>query len=228
MQKDMRSLAVAILGPRNFNTSGLESRLDFLRSEIRRRHPAGSIYPRDGLAVDDAAIHFRCGDVFGGTQKDVYGFVKFREFKDIIPRETTRSIGIFTQPFDESRVRQEDREFVKNCEKIVGVLVDYLYKSYPNATISIRNKQEDTIPLTYARMVMASHTMTTMSTFGIFPAIGTFGDGYFKASGRQNRFARDVPQILPNFHVMASGNILSSPEIRKSGWNDVVKFLTED
>ena len=55
-------------------------------------------------------------------------------------------------------------------------------------------------------MIMASQTITTISTFGIFPAMGSLGDGYFKPSGRQNRFARDVPQVLPNFHELAGGN----------------------
>lgn len=229
MQKDMRSMAVAMLGSRHFNASGLERRIDLLRTRVQDRRPgAAMIYPREDLAVDDAAIHFRCGDVFGGTQKDVYGLIKFKEFKNLIPQESTNSIGIFTQPFHASRVRPEDRDFVQQCERVVNVLVEYLHNSYPNATISIRNTLQDTIPITYARMIMASQTITTMSTFGIFPAIGSFGDGYFKSSGRQNRFARLIPHVLPNFHELANGTILSSPEIRKSTWNDVVTFLTQD
>jgi hypothetical protein len=228
MQKDMRSMAVVILGSRSFNTSGLENRIDQLRGWIQRHHPAGSVYPREGVLVDDAAVHFRCGDVFGGTQKNDYGLIQFKEFKGLIPRETTKSIGIFTQSFNESRVREADRQFVEKCKKVVDILVDYLQKSYPNVTISIRNTEEDTIPVTYARMIMASHTITTMSTFGIFPAIGSFGEGHFKSSGRQNRFAHHIPEVLPNFHMMAQGNMLSSPEIRKSRWEDVIKFLSEE
>ena len=106
IQKYMRSMAVTILGSRHFSTSGLNSRVDFLRTWVQHRRPGvATIYPREDLAVDDAAIHFRCGDVFGGTQKECLWFDQVRGIqKNLIPRENTKSIGIFTQPFQASRV----------------------------------------------------------------------------------------------------------------------------
>jgi hypothetical protein len=227
IQRDMRRMAVAILGPRDFSTLDLERGLDSLQGLLRHRPPSSQIvqYPRKELDIDDAAIHFRCGDVFGGTDKEVYGLIKFKEYLDRIPKETTKSIGIHTQPFDVALLRGADREQVHDCEEVVLVLVDYLQEVYPNATITIRNTKEDTIPITYARMTMAAHTITTMSTFGIFPSIGTFGEGYFQKSGRQNKFAREIPSILSNFHAM-DGPILSSPAIRKAQWQDIINFLT--
>lgn len=234
MQNDMQALAVTILGPRSFNVTGdLRSRMEFLQGSIQRWQghtdkETSIVYPREDIEIDDVALHFRCGDVFGGTSKDVYGLVKFKEFKDCIPNETTKSIGIFTQPFNVSHLRADDHDFVDQCEKLVGVLVEYLTKAYPNASISIRNTIEDTIPISYARMIMASRTITTMSTFGIFPAIGSFGDGYFKGSGRQNKFAHRVLEVLPNFHEMGNDKILTSPEIKRKSWSEIVNFLTSE
>ncbi len=226
MRHDMRRMAVTILGPRDFNSSDLKHSYGELQEALRRRPPSSITYPRTDLEIDDAAIHFRCGDVFGETKKDVYGLIKFREYVERIPNETTRSIGIHTQSFNISLLREADQDTVHDCEKVVHILVMYLQRVYPNATISIRNTMDDTIPISYARMTMAAQTITSMSTFGIFPAIGSFGDGYFQKSGRQNRFAHELPRVLPNFHIM-DGPILSSPSIRKSQWKDIVKFLTE-
>lgn len=228
MQHDMRRIAVAMLGPRHFSTSELTQGVESLQALLRHRPMSSSRieYPLKDLEIDDAAIHFRCGDVFGGTNKDVYGLIKFREYVDRIPKETTKSIGIHTQPFDVALLRGADQEHASHCEKVVHVLVDYLQQAYPNATITIRNTKEDTIPLTYARMTMAAQTITTMSTFGIFPAIGSFGEGYYQKSGRQNKFANGIPSALSSFHSM-DGPILSSPAIRKAKWEDIIKFLTE-
>lgn len=221
IQRDMREIAVSILGSRN--ESGREIKVTFRAlPELPSIEPFRSWKEAD---VDDAAIHFRCGDVFGGTGKDVYGFIKFKEFVDRMPKETTRTIGIHTQPFETKRLREADKDAARDCKKVVHLLVDTLQREFPNTTVSIRNTQEDTIPLTYARLTMAFQSITTMSTFGIFPAIGCFGDGYFQVSGRQNKFAHYVPELLPNFHNM-TGPILSSPSIRKTNWEGVANFLT--
>jgi hypothetical protein len=220
IQHDMRRIAVAILGPRGFDTSSLDlTQLENLLGGIEEK-------PFDTqLDIDDAAIHFRCGDVFGITNKNYYGLIKFKEYVQRIPNET-RSIGIHTQPFDEKLVRPIDREPTEQCKKAVFVLVDYLQKAFPNTKITIRNTENDTLPLTYARLTMAAQTIVSMSTFGIFPAIGTFGEGFYQKSGGQNRFAKNVAEILQNFHTM-EGPIISSPDIRDADWKDIVKFLTE-
>jgi hypothetical protein len=224
MQRDMQSIAIAMLGSRNFNiTRDVQEKVKKLEKRLGDRHG----YPRTNVDIDDAAIHFRCGDVFGGTNKDVYGLIKFREYSTRIPNATTRSIGIHTQPFNASLVREADQDSIDNCEKVVHVLVDYLQARYPNATITIRNTQDDTLPMSYARMTMAQYTITSMSTFGIFPAIGSFGEGFYQKSGRQNRFAEEVAALLPNLSFM-NGPILSSPAIRKSNWTDIIAFLTSD
>jgi hypothetical protein len=220
MQHDMRRIAVAMLGPRhNMGTSGLN--LGSLIQSI----PNEFLNQQD-VEIDDAAIHFRCGDVFGFTRKTQYGVIQFREYVKRIPKATTRTIGIHTQPFDVSLLRYYDKGAANSCKKVVGVLVDYLQTAYPNATITVRNTKNDTIPLTYARLTMGAKTITSTSSFGIYPSIGTFGEGYFQQSRELNIFAANVSDILSNLHAM-DGPMMSSPEIAKAGFEHTIKFLTE-
>jgi hypothetical protein len=82
------------------------------------------------------------------------------------------------------------------------LLVDYLREFLPNATISIHNNENETLPLAYARLAMANQSFTSLSSFGIFPMIGTFGDGYFHKGNHVNPFATHVPDFLSNVHQM--------------------------
>jgi hypothetical protein len=60
----------------------------------------------------------------------------------------------------------------------VGALVDYIDRRHPHARISVHNGPNETIALAYARMIMANQTVVGISTFGVFPALSTFGTGY--------------------------------------------------
>ena len=72
-----------------------------------------------------------------------------------------------------------DRQQVERCRTLVHAFKDYLQKQFPNTSISIRNGKSETIALAYARMVMAKQVVGCMSTFSIFPILGTFGTGYY-------------------------------------------------
>ena len=50
---------------------------------------------------------------------------------------------------------------------------------------------------------MANQSFTTLSSFGIFPVIGTFGDGYFQKGNRGvNPFNTHLPHYFSNLHMM--------------------------
>jgi hypothetical protein len=105
-----------------------------------------------------------------------------------------RTIGILTQPFDEHpnatnisesfvvQQRSLDTDNVQQmerCQTLVFAFVDFLREQFPNAIVRIRNDPTETIALAYSRMVMANETVAGMSTFSVFPILGTFGTGYF-------------------------------------------------
>mmetsp|Transcript_25462 Transcript_25462/g.70123 ORF Transcript_25462/g.70123 Transcript_25462/m.70123 type:complete len:539 (+) Transcript_25462:123-1739(+) len=214
IQDDLRKMAVSLVGTR----------------DEKRRHPdvpidAAPMIP--DVKLDDVALHFRCGDVLGGARRNDFGMIRFNEYKKWIPN-TTESIGILTQPFDKDRNRGQDSQKVDNCRTVVYALVDYLQDFAPNARISIHNGLNESLPLTYARLVMANYSITSLSSFGIFPIIGTFGDGYFQKGNRGvNPFARYVPNILPNIHQMEADVRGTGEMMGKSVENLVDWFVDE-
>ena len=126
--------------------------------------------------MDDVIIHFRCGDLMNSTHAN-FGFVRFHAYAQLISPES-RFIGIVTQPFNENDLREVDQGTGRRCRIVVTDLVDYLQEKFPKATIRIHNKHEETITMTYARLVMASQTIVSPSSFGVFAALGSFGMAY--------------------------------------------------
>ena len=153
--------------------------------------------PNDNVIFDDAVIHFRCGDLLL-TDLEAYGFLTFNGYSRHIS-SSVRSIGILTQPFgtvkkskvteevqqqssitDQRRKMDTDHEIVaRRCLTLVYAFKQYLEEKFPNASVYIRNDRKETVALAYARMVMAKQVVGSMSTFSIYPVIGTFGTGYY-------------------------------------------------
>jgi hypothetical protein len=132
--------------------------------------------------LDDAVLHFRCGDLMDSTSPH-YAFMKFSGYsRHISP--AAKSIGVLTQPFDNSiaQGRKIDADLKKRdrCRVVVHSLVEFIKERYPYADVRIRNSVNDTIALTYARMIMANQTIVGISSFGVIPAIATFGTGYLR------------------------------------------------
>jgi hypothetical protein len=46
--------------------------------------------------------------------------------------------------------------------------------------IMIHNGPNETIALAYARMIMAKQAIVGIGSFGVFPALATFGIGYIR------------------------------------------------
>jgi hypothetical protein len=205
MQYDLRRMAIALVGVRPNHAS-----TDYAQQHVwgQRYHTAPNTshtqtifvpqlpLPKYGDApvfpsveLDDAVIHFRCGDLLS-TNITSYGFMTFAGYtRHISPQ--ARSIGILTQPFGDS-IRDspfstgqqrllDSSNAVKNqrCRTLVLALADYVAQRHRHAKVFIRNDAHETVALTYARMVMANQTIGAMSTFSVFPILATFGTGYF-------------------------------------------------
>lgn len=214
IQDDVRKMAVSLVGTRD---------------EVRR-HPDISVDEIPlipNVQLDDVALHFRCGDVLGGARRNDFGMIRFNEYKKWIPKNT-ESIGILTQPFEKERNRGQDSRKADSCRIVVHALVDYLQAFAPNARISIHNGVNETHPLAYARLVMANYSITSLSSFGIFPIIGTFGQGYFQKGNRGvNPFASYIPHVLSNIHQMEADVRGTGQMMGKSVENLVEWFLND-
>jgi len=156
-----------------------------IQQQLQKSLPA-PIFPNTEL--DDAILHFRCGDLMNSQHKR-FGFLKFDAFaKHISP--DAQSIGIVTQPFDtgqdgdnavgQTRSWDQGREKGQRCRIVVTDFVQYLHERFPVARITVHNNPDETIALTYARMIMANQTIAGISTFGVFPSIASFGTGYIR------------------------------------------------
>lgn len=143
------------------------------------------------IELDDAVIHFRCGDLLN-TNLTSYGFMTFDGYsRHISP--AARTIGVLTQPFglETNSTNEMDEKLVqlrtldtatlqqkKRCRTLVMAFVDHLQKRHPSAKITVRNDRLETITVAYVRMVLANQSVSAMSTFSLFPILGSFGTGY--------------------------------------------------
>ena len=77
-----------------------------------------------------------------------------------------------------------------------------------------------------ARLVMANQSFTTLSSFGIFPVIGTFGKGYFQRGNRGvNPFANFLPKYFPNRLVMMTAPVLTMGAMRTMNLTSILNWL---
>jgi hypothetical protein len=63
------------------------------------------------------------------------------------------------------------------------------------------------------------------SSFGVFPAVGTFGDGYFqRGNGGVNPWANYIPEKLANVHMMEAPR-MGTWQVKKAGLNATLDWL---
>mmetsp|Transcript_27594 Transcript_27594/g.58960 ORF Transcript_27594/g.58960 Transcript_27594/m.58960 type:complete len:488 (+) Transcript_27594:105-1568(+) len=187
---------------------------------------------RPDIVLDDVAIHLRCGDIFGAVNRYDFGFIPFSAYKKYIRRDgSIKRIGILTQPFEKSRNRAGDNRKTEECKTLTYLLVDYLKDFMAphsgNVTITIHNSPNETLPMVYARLSMANQSFTSLSSFGIFPVIGAFGEGYFqKGNGGVNPFAQYVPSYrdFHNIHMMTAP-VLPAGRIRHMPLNETFHWF---
>lgn len=200
---DMQKMAVTIMGS---------------LPEMNRTHPSVPVDQPPlipGIEMEDVVIHFRCGDVFGGAKRNDFGMIKFTKYAHWMSNDTS-TIGIVTQPFDVGGNRGQDMGRVEPCRLATYRLVDTLQSSFPSAKIAIHNEVIDTLPLTLARLTMAKQSFTTVSSFGIFPVIGSFGKSYFQQGNRNvNWFVNTLPEIYPDKIHKITAPFISTWDIKK-------------
>lgn len=187
IQYDLRRMAVGLVGilpghpsatfaDQNLWSEQRQPTASILQLAIPQRNDRPLFSP---VELDDAVIHFRCGDLMV-SDDTFYGFLKFSGYTKYISLDA-RSIGILTQPFEtssQSRPGDSGNEKRRRCRIACLSLVEYIQERFPSSKIHIHNGPNETIALAYARMVMANQTIVGLSSFGVFPVIASFGTGY--------------------------------------------------
>jgi hypothetical protein len=188
-------------------------------------HPASylelTLPPLLFFLKDDVVAHFRCGDIISSSHPS-FGFMKFSAYIKLISPET-KSIGIITQPFEltnQSRYFDATKNKRRRCKELVSAFVEQLSESFPEARIIIHNGPKETIALAYARMIMAKQAIVGIGTFGVFPALATFGTGYIRKPDfavAPNRWLLSPPvdEHYANVVLFDEPNLLMTYDVKK-------------
>jgi hypothetical protein len=179
IQQELRHMAVSLVGRSGANdeftaTASYEPMFVPQLSPLSNRTAA----PFADVELDDAVLHFRCGDLMDSTHSS-FAFMNFRGYTRHISPDV-QSIGILTQPFAQDtplqRLIDSGAHIRDRCRTVVYSLVEYIQERFPQVTVRIHN--EESIALTYSRMILAKQAISGISTFGVMPAVATFGTGY--------------------------------------------------
>lgn len=224
IQNELRRMAVSLVGiPSETHPSYLAARkwLSEQRMSSDRMYVPISDTPIfQNVELDDVIIHFRCGDLME-SQHPRFAFLKFEAFSSRISPNAT-SIGIVTQPFDDhAQNRAWDSSAAKRnrCKTVVLDFERYLQQRFPSARIRVHNSREETIALTYARMIMSNQTIAGISTFGVFASIASFGKSNIRKPDNRsatNKWLTNPPlnRVMDGLVLMEEPNILMVRQVQ--------------
>lgn len=227
IQYELRQMAVAMVGlpPTNHSTFDavkrwLDNPDETMKARLRLGLPESPLYPNTEL--DDAVIHFRCGDSMDNSH-GFYGLMKYRAFTDRISPDV-RSIGIVTQPFDDggqNRRRDRAQSTRERCSIVVNDFSSFVQENFPNARVRLRNDSHETIALHYARLILANQTLAGIGTFAVFPVLSTFGTGYTRSPDAKSPInswllgSKLRTSMRKNLVLTKEPNLLMMDQIRK-------------
>lgn len=118
------------------------------------------------------------------------------------------------------------------CKTLVYAFQDYLRERFPRANTTIRNESNESIALSFARMIMANQTIIGVSTFSKYPAVASFGNSFIQLHPRATEkdwvriFARRYNNVL---HI--NEHVLPSQEAKRlwgTNGSAVIDFLERD
>ena len=206
--------------------NGLHHMVSAIRSDLRNMTQA-ILSKNPWLAddLDEAVIHIRVGDI-GRRDDPRYGLIPFRVYTSRIPN-TTKTIGVITAPYRQDR-RGKKLNDVELNEAVTVAAKNYIQRSFPDARVSIRNDDvNETMAMTYVRMVAAKWSFCGASTFCLYPALATAGESYIQRSllyGHSPGWLDKVTASFENIHYSA-GKIITSSKLRLWNTTKIVKIL---
>jgi hypothetical protein len=232
IQHDFRRMAIGLVGIPGPDHPSAQFARDHLNNTVSDDGTAiqwqldvspsnDPIFP--SVELDDAVIHFRCGDLMI-SENPHFAFVKFRTYTQHISSDA-RSIGIITQPFatpqgdlGQSRWVDQLGAAQDRCRAVVTALVEDIQARHPHSRVSVHNGPNETTALAYARLIMANQTIAGISTFGVFPAVSTFGTGYLsRPEGNFPNywmFNPRVDELVDNVRIFTDGDVMMVAEMK--------------
>lgn len=170
------------------------------------------------IQFDDAVIHFRCGDILSLTKPGAkYGLSPYSLYNRFLKDASIQSIGIVTAPFGLKSGRSHDRKHMHTCQALVNDMISYLEEKYPSTTVTVRNNTNETVVAAYTRMILANRVLCDSSTFCLFPAIASTGQGYIAESNSLYPWIHGVEETEDNVNVLKRYEFLASDRISSKG-----------
>jgi hypothetical protein len=197
--------------------NGINQMAPAIRHDLQ--HAAHQWLARQGAGAqrDDAVIHFRCGDILTEKSQTKYGISSYHLYDQFLKDASIQTIGIVTAPLGPKSGRAHERKHAKTCQALVNDMVSYLKQKYPSTTVSVRNDATETVVSAYSRMILASRTLCDSSTFCVFPAIATTGQGYVTESNALYPWIQKVEKAQQNLNILNRTHFLSSGQISSEG-----------
>jgi hypothetical protein len=203
------------------NGNGLDRVASVIRSDLRAL--VQTVLSTSEPDLDEVTIHLRTGDI-ARQRGALYGMVPFRVYTKLLP-STAKTIGIVTAPFKQERPDWGYGDADLN-EAIVTAARDYIQRAFPDAKVSIRNSNE-TMAMTYVRMVAANWSFCGPSTFCLYPAIATMGESYILQSplfGDSPTWLNKLDESFQNVHYIDE-TYMKNEEFWEWNVSDIVKML---
>ena len=145
-------------------------------------------------------------------------------YTDLIPM-TSNTIGVATAPYRQIRPGKFSIDAELN-EAVTVVVRDYNQSKVPDARVSIRNDDvNETLAMTYVRMVAANWSFCSPSTFCLYPALATAGESYSLQSALYDSgrvWLDTVAESFENVHYIKD-EIIFEAEYWKWSTTDIVK-----
>lgn len=141
--------------------------------------------------IPDVAIHYRCGDnmIYG---KFGYGILPYFAYLPFIPSSAKYIFVLSDHPR-----RFGVQGFTHQCNSILDGLFKYLKDKFPDKVIALKKGGDQF--LDFARLAYANVTICSVSTFCLYPILGSNGTVYFPVS-----------KLLPHHHYSTQSNTTSN------------------
>jgi hypothetical protein len=90
--------------------------------------------------------------------------------------------GLLPDATVQIRAKDSSAYLRARCRVVTTALVDYLQARHPMSRITVHNGPNETVMSSYIRLIMANQTIAGLSsTFGLYPAIASFGTAYLSS-----------------------------------------------
>ena len=163
--------------------------------------------------VPDTAIHYRCGDNTVGH----YGFLPFRAFKNLIPKDSK-----FIYIMSESSRRKARPDQRARCDIILKQLYLYVSAEFQNAHVLLMRGQDMFVDM--YRLTFANVTICSVSTFCFWLALSSNGSAVHFPVSRLIAKATQ-PKYGANFHWITTPQIVSGVRSLSMSTEHLIKIL---